>query len=277
MNIGVKSKAIMGILGILILGLIGFRIITHQTNIEPPKTEIKEIQHTASPNIAKKAFNPITEMPAMPIQNNQNSQKIRSASSKTIPTAQSSDAEIRNFFAWLSNLDMEESPNRAKNDIDEIKGKKAGDDNSAPLIEYVIQDKWKKGYENHDIGLYMSSIWEDKFFYISDIGTPENASDDVIFRGGQMERESASKVFRNFGKAIQINLRPLSDITFLGDKAAMVKYGYESRFSREPSPESSLREYYAPGSMVFILEKRKNDAGADEWRILEWYDYATPR
>jgi hypothetical protein len=119
----------------------------------------------------------------------------------------------------------------------------------------------------------MSSIWEDDFFYTSDIGTPDDPSDDIIFRGGQQEREAAIRVFRTWNKNIELNLYPKSDIEFLSDTIAMAEYDYEAKFFKPPAPEDQLEAFYAPGTMILILENRENPDGIGEWRILEWYDY----
>ncbi len=120
----------------------------------------------------------------------------------------------------------------------------------------------------------MSSIWEDDFFYTSDIGTPNDPSDDIIFRGGQQERESAIKVFSAWSKNIELNYSLSSDIEFLSDTIAMVECDYEAIFSRPSSPEVKLVTTVCPGTMILILEYRENFDGIGEWRILEWYDYA---
>ena len=140
-------------------------------------------------------------------------------------------------------------------------------------IESVILDKYKKGYETYDVGRYMSSIWEDDFFYTADNGTPDDPSDDIIFRGGQREREGTIRVFNKFTD-IELNLSPRSDIEFLSDTIAMAEYDYEVKFFKPPSPEDKLAAFYASGTMILILEYRENPDGIGEWRILEWYDYA---
>jgi hypothetical protein len=121
----------------------------------------------------------------------------------------------------------------------------------------------------------MSSIWEDGFFYISDMGTPD-LSDDVIFRGGQRERESAIMIFKNYPKKIELNITPQSDVEFLSNRNAMVKYNYELKASKVPTPDSPFETFYGSGNMTIILERREVSKEKSEWRILEWYDYSTP-
>ena len=112
----------------------------------------------------------------------------------------------------------------------------------------------------------MSAIWEDGFFYVSDMGTPDNPDDDLIFRGGQQEREGALDMFGQT-QNIDMNLYKNGDIEFLSETLAIADYDYDLRlvFSKHGASNPS-------GRMIFILERRDNR----EWRILEWYDYATP-
>jgi len=183
---------------------------------------------------------------------------------KKVPTAQSNDDEIKNFHDWILNwgkrdtLDQKEKLNNTqKFGFDTEQDKKQ--------VESVIFNQWKRGYETYDIEKYMSSIWEDSFFYVSDRGTPDDLTDDIIFRGGQKECESAKRIFNNY-RRIELNLYPRSDVEFLSDKNAMVKYDYKITFS-DPN-------YVCNGNMIIILERRESSIGRSDWRILEWYDYA---
>ncbi len=192
-----------------------------------------------------------------------------------VPTAQSSDDEIRNFLAWLSSLGNEKTTtDEAQMDASGAEGNVADYDEAQSMIESVIWDRWKKGYETYDIETYMSAIWEDDFFYTTDLGTPDDPSDDAILRGGQQERESANRVFNRFTEGIELSLSPRSDVEFLSNTIAMVKYDYEARFRQVPTPESRFEMIYTSGDMVIILEYRGNREDAGEWRILEWFDHA---
>jgi hypothetical protein len=192
-----------------------------------------------------------------------------------VPTAQSSDGEIRHFLAWLSSLGEEKSTtDEAETDASDAEGNAVDYEQAQSMIESVIRDRWEKGYETYDIGTYMSAIWEDDFFYTTDLGTPDDPSDDAILRGGQQERESANRVFNRFSEGIELNLSPRSDVEFLSDTIAMIKYDYEAKFRQIPTPESKFEMIYTSGDMVIILECRENASGADEWRILEWFDHA---
>ncbi len=193
-----------------------------------------------------------------------------------VPTVQSSDDEIRAFLAWLSSLDEEDVLDDTDNDSSNTDDSEANYDydKEEQLIASVIYEKWQTGYETRDIEQYMSSIWEDDFFYTSDIGTPDDPSDDVIFRGGQRERESAAMIFDNYTKNIELNLIPRSDTVFLSDTIAEAEYSYEIELSKPPSQESPFETMYASGSMIIVLERRETPGRTNEWRILEWYDFA---
>ncbi len=192
-----------------------------------------------------------------------------------VPTAQSSDGEIRHFLAWLSSLGEEKiTTDEAQMDASDAEGSAVDYDQAQSMIESVIRDRWKKGYETYDIETYMSAIWEDDFFYTTDLGTPDDPSDDAILRGGQQERESANRVFNRFSEGIELNLSPRSDVEFLSDTIAMIKYDYEAKFRQIPTPESKFEMIYTSGDMIIILEYRENREDAGEWRILEWFDHA---
>lgn len=192
-----------------------------------------------------------------------------------VPTAQSSDDEIRHFLAWLSSLGNEKTtPHEVQMDVSDAEGSAVDYDKAQSMIESVIWDRWKKGYETYDVERYMSAIWEDEFFYTTDLGTPDDPSDDAILRGGQQERESANRVFNRFTEGIELNLSPRSDVEFLSDTIAMIKYDYEAKFRQIPTPESKFEMIYTSGDMVIIMEYRENEENAGEWRILEWFDHA---
>ena len=194
-----------------------------------------------------------------------------------VPTAQNGDDEIRAFLDWLLSLEREDTSDETEIDNSDVEYEQEFEidyDREKSLIKSVISEQYKKGYETYDVERYMSSIWEDEFFYTSDIGTPDDPSDDIIFRGGGQEREAAIRVFRTWSKNIELNLSSRSDIEFLNDTIAMVEYDYKAIFSRPPSPEVKFEAFYASGTMILILEYRENPDEIGEWRILEWYDYA---
>ena len=81
--------------------------------------------------------------------------------------------------------------------------------------------------EAYDIEGYMSAIWEDDFFYTSDMGTPNNPDDDLIFRSGQQEREGTLKMF-NTHHNIELDLFENGDIDFLSKRLAIADYDTDS-------------------------------------------------
>ena len=140
-------------------------------------------------------------------------------------------------------------------------------DRERSQIESVIWDQWKSRARNFQYPtIYVRRYGEEDFFYISDLGTPDNPDDDIVFRGGYEEREGTSKMFDRM-ESIDLSLSQHGDIEFLNETLAMVDFDYEMTLVERDSGEPS----YPSGRMIFILELRD-----DEWRILEWYDKATP-
>lgn len=281
MKLGTSTKVTVGVIGAIVAGFIGFQVWLHQETQQP---EVKPPKKITQQETTRTISQPKTVRPSSDdeesIQFEQYSDKEEVPNAKIpnkakVPTAQNSDEEIRAFLAWLKSLDRQDSSDETEKDESNIEEKGIDYTREKELIESVIWGRWKKGYETQDVERYMSSIWEDDFFYTSDIGTPNDPSDDVIFRGGQQERESALTVF-NQTENIELNLSPRSDIEFLSDTNAMVEYDYEIIFSNyyQPFPEVKLETISASGNMTFILERRENSEGIDEWKIIEWYDYA---
>jgi len=262
---------------------VGIKSMTHKPDVESPKTLIAEqnriLANSATPKrriTATKFVAPksprITKSP-----NVEAPQAEEISIPEEVPTAQNSDDEIRAFLDWLLSLEEEDTSDETEIDDSDVEYEHELEmdyDREKSRIESVILDKYKRGYETYDVELYMSSIWEDDFFYTADNGTPDDPSDDVILRGGQREREAEIRVFNAFSKNIKLNLSPRSDIEFLSDTIAMVEYDYEAIFSRPPSPEYKFETFYSSGTMILIMEYRENPDETGEWRILEWYDYA---
>ena len=268
-----NSKIIISIVGILAAGFIGFRLLKVQsTNTEEAQLGIKVVK----PEDRRITMPPFVERTSetgtktLQKKTNMKSPEIGTPSvPENVPTAQSNDAEIREFQAWLPSVLEQETDapieNTAKVDINAA-GDEIDHDLEKSVIESVIQERWGKSLETYDIQGYMSAIWEDNFFYASDMGTPDNPDDDMIFRGGQQEREGTLKMF-NATQNIELNLYKNGDIEFLSNTLAMVDYDYDLRLDLTHGAQSN-----PSGRTIFILELRENG----EWRILEWYDYATP-
>ncbi|MXV77986.1 hypothetical protein F4083_01950 [Candidatus Poribacteria bacterium] len=269
-----KVKTIIVILSVLAFGFIGFQVLKRQSpDIERTHQIIKTVQ-LEDRKITKSPF--VQSTPETGTETQQEEENIDSPDVKkmlvpdTVPTAQSSDTEIREFQAWLSSIPTEE---------DTLEGLAQEDSNTEAaendeidyeletlLIETLIEDQWKNSIETYDIEGYMSAIWEDNFFYVSDMGTPDNQDDDLIFRSGQQEQDGILNMFNTLD-SIELNLYRSGNIEFLSDTHVMVDYDYDLKLFSSKHGNS-----YPSGRMIFILEFRE---GGD-WRILEWYDFATP-
>ncbi len=276
MEVGTNIKRIIGIIVMLalgfIVGFIAFEVLTVQpSDIEKEKQTLKPYtrQITTSRFVE---HTPRTVTNAQQEEANIEPSEIRvSPVPERVPTAQSSDDEIKEFSAWLSlSLEREDTVEETKqedfNTEEEAEADQTDYDRERSRIESVIWEQWKDGLESYSIERYMSAIWEDDFFYISDLGTPDNPDDDIVFRGSYEEREGTSKMFNSM-ENIDLNLSQHGDIEFLNETLAMVDLDYEMTLVERDSGESSDPS----GRMIFILEFRD-----DEWRILEWYDKATP-
>lgn len=276
-----KVKTVIIILGVLTVGFIGFQVLQLQSSdMERKYQNIKTVK-LADRKITKSPF--VQSIPETGTETLQEKKHLKSPEvempsvPEAVPTAQSSDAEIREFQAWLSSIPTEEDTpgglaqedsNTAAAENDEIDYEL-----ETLLIETLIEDHWRNSVETYDIEGYMSAIWEDNFFYVSDMGTPDNQDDDLIFRSGQQEQDGILNMFNtlvnmfNTLDSIKLDLYRSGDIEFLSDTHVMVDYDYDLRLFSSKHGNS-----YPSGRMIFILELRKGG----EWRILEWYDFATP-
>ena len=276
MEIGTNIKIIIGVIVILAIGFtvgfIAFEVLTVQpSDIEREKQIVKpDARRIATPRFVERTPRVVTKV-------QQEEATIELAEIRVppvperVPTAQSSDDEIKDFSAWLSlSLEredtVEETEQKDSSITDDSEDGQTDYDRERSRIESVIWEQWKSGLENYNIERYMSAIWEDDFFYISDLGTPDNPDDDIVFRGGYEEREGTSKMLDRM-EHIDLSLSHHGDIEFLNETLALADFDYEMTLVERDSGEPS----YPSGRMIFILELRE-----DEWRILEWYDKATP-
>lgn len=273
MKVGIHIKIIIGIVGILVVGFIGFQVLKVQSpDIEKPQKVIKVVSRriTMPPFVERIPETVVEETVMDPSQEEVNIKPLeieKTPIPESVPTAESEDAEIKEFQAWLSSI-LEEDTTTAEIEQENftVENDEIDYDLERAVINSVIEEQWGNSLETHDIEGYMSAIWEDGFFYVSDMGTPDNLSDDIIFRGGSEEREGALKMFDAF-HAIDLNLLRNGDTEFLSETLAMVDYDYDLRLVSTQHGASN-----PSGRMIFIMELRENG----EWRILEWYDYATP-
>ena len=274
MKVKTNIKMIISIVGVLAAGFIGFQMLkTQSSDMEEVQLIIKvvkpEDRRITTPPFVKRA----SETDAKTQQEDTNIESPDLGTlpvPENVPTAQSGDAEIREFQDWLS-LVLEQEVDDPVEETEQV-DTAAGDgeidyDLERSAIKSVIEELWGNSLETYDIQGYMSAIWADNFFYVSDMGTPNNPDDDMIFRGGQQEREGTLKMF-DVTQNIELNLYKNGDIEFLSGTLAMADYDYDLRLGLAHEGQSN-----PSGRMVFILELRENG----EWRILEWYDYATPK
>ena len=276
MEVGMNIKITIGIIGILAIGFtigfFGLQLLTVQSpNIEKEKQIVKpDSRRITTSRFVERTPRIITEA-QLEEANTEPSEAGTSPVPERVPTAQSSDDEIKEFSAWLS-LSLEREDTAEETEQENFN---TADDTGDDQIDYaqersrvasVIWRQWKDGLESYNIERYMSAIWGDDFFYISDLGTPDNPDDDIVFRSGYQEREGTSKMFDRM-ENIDLSLSQHGDIEFLNETLAIVDFDYEMTLVQRDSGESA----YPSGRMIFILELRE-----DEWRILEWYDKATP-
>jgi hypothetical protein len=140
-------------------------------------------------------------------------------------------------------------------------------------ISAVLRDRWKKGYETEDLELYMSSFWQEGYFYWSDMATDNDVSDDVIFDRWDQERDSAIKVFKNY-RNIELEISEPPEVKIVNEEKtkAEVRNHYKIQFyvPEGTSLPGGYEAYYAEGDNIFIFDYRDNGNGKWEWRITEW-------
>ena len=72
------------------------------------------------------------------------------------------------------------------------------------LINQVLKN-WREGYQTEDLDRYMSAFWEDGFLYVSDMGTNDDKTDDVVFDDIRDERDSAKRVGLTGSKILRLS------------------------------------------------------------------------
>ena len=156
-------------------------------------------------------------------------------------------------------------------DVDQIEKPQSEDEIA---ISNVIKQRWQRGYMTEDLELYQSAYWAEGFLYRSDMGTPTDPSDDVIFDDIRDELESAKRVFSAY-QDIEIEISD-PDITLVGDNKAIVRNHYKIQgfVADGTSLEGGYTGWYAEGDNEFTFEKREAPDGTVEWRITQWIDEA---
>lgn len=140
-------------------------------------------------------------------------------------------------------------------------------DNDLSLISEVLE-RWRIGYETKDLELYMSAYWAEGFGYRSDMTTPNDLNDDLIFNDMGEERESVYRVFADWSF---IGLR-LWDLNFIsvGSVVAAVHSHYKiALYGR--TGITIEQNAMAEGHVEFTLEKRRTPDGKMEWRIVKLF------
>ena len=144
------------------------------------------------------------------------------------------------------------------------------------LINQVLKN-WREGYQSEDLDMYMSAFWEDGFLYVSDMGTIDDKTDDVIFDDIRAERDSAKHVFDRF-QDIEIELSEPPEIQLNTDRTrAEVRnhYRIQGFVADGDSLEGGYTGWFAEGNNIFTFELRTDEgSGKQEWRITEWKDEA---
>ena len=144
------------------------------------------------------------------------------------------------------------------------------------LINQVLKN-WREGYQSEDLDRYMSAFWEDGFLYVSDMGTINDKTDDVIFDDIRDERDSAQRVFARF-QDIEIELSEPPEIQLNPDRTrAEVRnhYRIQGFVADGDSLEGGYTGWFAEGNNIFTFELRTDqDSDQQEWRITEWKDEA---
>ena len=151
--------------------------------------------------------------------------------------------------------------------------------------------KMEHAYANRDIENYMS-VFHDKFEYQSDVGTPEDASDDISGITKELERESALYVFEQF-YTMEIDLLSGLKIKVTGDKAiAKSEYtivcetfdpenwtlymrGTNTFSLAKPKAEGDLplRSLRSPTPRAYGKQRGRSEQSG-QWKIIRWQDNA---
>ena len=139
-------------------------------------------------------------------------------------------------------------------------------------IKNVLK-QWQQAYATENLNKYMAAFWEEGFLYVTDWGTPDDKTDDVMIDDIGQERESMTRIFRIY-EDIKMQLFLAPDISFNENNTraeVRARYRVELTLSDGYSFEGGYSGTYAEGNFLFIFEKRNG-----EWRIAEWHEKGTP-
>ena len=139
-------------------------------------------------------------------------------------------------------------------------------------ISAVLKERWKQGYETEDLELYMSSFWEEGYFYWSDMAT-DDVGDDLTFDEWKEERDSAIRVFQNY-RNIEIEISEPPDVKILNEDKTKAEVQNHYKIQLFVPEGSSLpggyEALYAEGENIFTFDFKDKGNGQEEWRITEW-------
>ena len=128
---------------------------------------------------------------------------------------------------------------------------------------HQLLHEMERAYANRDIEGYMS-VLHDKFEYQSDLGTPEDVSDDIAGVTKELEQESALRVFEQF-YTLEIDLLSGLEIEVNGN-GATAKSEYTIVVETFDPENSTL---YIRGRNNFSLIKQSG-----QWKIIQLQDNA---
>lgn len=133
-----------------------------------------------------------------------------------------------------------------------------------------VLERLREGYEKEDIDLYLSAFWIDAFRYTSDMATPHDRFDDVIFDELKTEGESAGRVFARFQDiGLQI-FSPAQIVNAAPERIeAVTHYRIQAFVNDGHALKGGFLAWYAEGDARFTFEFRE-----EEWRITKWLDDA---
>ncbi len=133
-----------------------------------------------------------------------------------------------------------------------------------------VLERLREGYEKEDIDLYLSAFWIDGFRYTSDMATPHDRFDDVIFDELKTEGESAGRVFARF-QDIRLHIFSPAQIVRAAPARieAVTHYRVQAFANDGHALEGGFLAWYAEGDARFTFEFRE-----EEWRITNWLDDA---
>ena len=192
------------------------------------------------------------------------------------------DEPLMNVITEPANNPEEKAPNPDVGNLGRINPEMENVKNPDPVEEVEgvdlafhdaingVLERLREGYQNEDLGLYLSAFWIEGFQYTSDMGTPANLADDVMFEELKDEGQSAERVFARF-QAIELELsHPVHIINAVPNRVEAVNhYRIQGVVNEGHTLEGGFVGWFAEGDNRFTFELRQG-----EWRITKWLDNA---